>query len=1149
MVIQLLKEKFGNQQAIVEALYSQLQYLPVAINRFTEIKHTYEAIEKILRQLESQNENINQQRIIVQQILSKFPTDVIVKLEESKRLDEHWTVVSLRESLKRYITVYSNGHRYEVMSKPFNVRNKIVTPYKDKQLSAETLVANSQHRSRGQYTKGEPSKPCIFCKGIHFNDNCDKYFTITNRKSQLTSQGRCFICLKIGHLCKECPSAQMKSCYYCKRIGHHHRSICPKKFDQSFNSTGDQALVSLSSEKGHSQPLVTTSETGTESVSVANNVNLSHSLLACGERVLLQTAKVIVLAEDGSRISANLLLDSASQWTFMTDRLAKQLKLSSQQRESLLVSTFGGKRPQCLDTYVVKFTIATQENSPIVLHANVLPQITGPIQRGTLLEKDLEFLKIISPGQLADTIPETSKSTTETVDILVGSDYFWDVVEKERIILPSGLFLLSSKLGYILTGKYLDPMIDHDRHRTDCHQTVSFCVTTSYPNLCDLWDLDHIGIRDSPYVRDDDKALEQFNNTIQYKEGRYHVTWSWKSTEFNLPQNFNVAFGRMKSLSRRIQNDRNLLNQYCEIIQLQLTSGIIKEVDDNQLETENRRHYLPHHPVITPYKASTKVRIVFDASVKVSKGVKSLNECLYKGPINLPDMCGILLRFHTYYIVILGDIEKAFLQIGIKEQERDVTRFLWFKDPNKPQKVEGNLCIYRFCRVPFGIICNPFLLEATLRYHLNKEGTDIANMICDNIYVDNISVGASSVQEAYNIYKQAKQIFERASMNLRQWSSNCSEFLNSLSNEEKTTGLMIRVIGLTWNRLEDYLQVCGPKNVAIEGLDITKRHVISEVSKIYDPLGLVAPVVFYGKVFLQKLWISELGWDDALPQPLCHEWQEMVQIFQQLSKLRIPRFVNRNEENVSYQILTFCDASAKSYAAAVYLRAASQELVQVNLVFSKMRLAPCDVGKKRKPKFKQLSLPRLELLAVLIGTRVTNFVTKELKLRVSKRMIFTDSQCVLYWLRSSKPLPVFVQNRVNEIRQEEHVSFSYIPSEENPADFATRELTVTEIKESKLWWHGPAWLQYTECDWPSRNLSDISSDDLEKMLSQVKCGSDLFFASVNVVQEKSDQTPMSVCTIDERKFSSLRKLLRVTVVCMKFIKKRVWNRCSDELKE
>ena len=151
----------------------------------------------------------------------------------------------------------------------------------------------------------------------------------------------------------------------------------------------------------------------------------------------------------------------------------------------------------------------------------------------------------------------------------------------------------------------------------------------------------------------------------------------------------------------------------------------------------------------------------------------------------MPNMCGILLRFHIHYIVILGDNEKAYLQIGIKEQDRDVTRLLWFKDLNIPQRVEGNLCIYRFCHVLFGIICSLLLLEATLRYHLNKEGSDIATMICDNIYGDNISVGASSVQEAYKVYEQAKQIFERASMNIRQWSSNCDKFLNHLPKEER----------------------------------------------------------------------------------------------------------------------------------------------------------------------------------------------------------------------------------------------------------------------------------------------------------------------------------------------------------------------------
>lgn len=130
-------------------------------------------------------------------------------------------------------------------------------------------------------------------------------------------------------------------------------------------------------------------------------------------------------------------------------------------------------------------------------------------------------------------------------------------MNNERIVLPSGLFLLSPKLGYIVTCKYPDPTTDYDGHS---NQTVSFCVTKKgYPNLCNLWDLDQIGIKDSPHVIDNDKALEQFNNTIQYKEGRYYVTWPWKSTEFSLPENFDVAFGQMKALSRRFQNDQNLL--------------------------------------------------------------------------------------------------------------------------------------------------------------------------------------------------------------------------------------------------------------------------------------------------------------------------------------------------------------------------------------------------------------------------------------------------------------------------------------------------------------------------------------------------------------------------------------------------------------
>ena len=112
--------------------------------------------------------------------------------------------------------------------------------------------------------------------------------------------------------------------------------------------------------------------------------------------------------------------------------------------------------------------------------------------------------------------------------------------------------------------------------------------------------------------------------------------------------------------------------------------------------------------MITPLNITTKVRIVYDASVKTGKGVKSINDCLYRGPINLPDMCGMLLRFHTYYIAILADIEKACLQIGIQKHKRDMIHFLWYKDSSHPERVERNLSTFRFCWVPFGVICSPF---------------------------------------------------------------------------------------------------------------------------------------------------------------------------------------------------------------------------------------------------------------------------------------------------------------------------------------------------------------------------------------------------------------------------------------------------------
>ena len=102
-----------------------------------------------------------------------------------------------------------------------------------------------------------------------------------------------------------------------------------------------------------------------------------------------------------------------------------------------------------------------------------------------------------------------------------------------------------------------------------------------------------------------------------------------------------------------------------------------------------------------------------------------------------------------------------------------------------------------------------------------------------------------------------------------------------------------------------------------------------------------------------------------------------------------------------------------------------------------------------------MTLSRLELLVVVIGVRVINFVTSELKLLITKKMLFTDSECVLNWIKATKQLPVFIQNRIDGIRKEEDLIFGYVSSLQNPADYATRGLSALENSRCKLWWHGP----------------------------------------------------------------------------------------------
>lgn len=183
-------------------------------------------------------------------------------------------------------------------------------------------------------------------------------------------------------------------------------------------------------------------------------------------------------------------------------------------------------------------------------------------------------------------------------------------------------------------------------------------MSVTKPDLEQFWDLESLGITDSLSTSDDDIALEKFNKSVQFTNGRYMVTWPWIEDHPNLSENYQLALGRLKSILQRLIKLPTLLEKYDAIIKEQLSKGIIEKVTEEMVEGP-LKHYIPHHPVITPLKTTTKVRVVYDASSKTRLSNKSLNECLYRDPVILPNLYGLLLRFRLSPIGIVSDVEST----------------------------------------------------------------------------------------------------------------------------------------------------------------------------------------------------------------------------------------------------------------------------------------------------------------------------------------------------------------------------------------------------------------------------------------------------------------------------------------------------------
>ncbi|XP_062550942.1 uncharacterized protein LOC134215820 [Armigeres subalbatus] len=892
----------------------------------------------------------------------------------------------------------------------------------------------------------DPERVCHVCKEPgHRVSGCEVFgsFSVDERWKAVQANGLCRSCLN-AHGRRSCRGATVCGINNCEY--RHHRMLHANKLS----------------------PAVTEPVVGE-----------NHTHLRIKQQLLFRIVPV-TLYGPRETVETYAFLDDGSSLTLIEESLVEQLGVRGR-NEPLCLRWTGNMSRVESNSQVVQLDIAG------VGGKRFQADEVQTVKELALPRQSISFEKLADQFQHLRGIPVCSYENA-VPRLLVGvNNLHLSIPLKTKEGKIGEPVAVKTRLGWCLFGGTGDSKSPQSLnvHLCDCQE-----MKTVHETVKNYFALEEVGI--TPIIngiesREEKRAKQILKTTIKRIGNKFEVGLLWKFDHAEYPDTYGMALRRLECLERRMSKDPQLHENLHRQISEYQAKGYAHRASEKELKEMDPRKvwFLPLGIVVNARKPG-KIRIIWDAAATVD-GV-SLNSFILKGPDQLTELPAVFARFRQFSFAVVADLKEMFHQILLRSIDKPSHSFLWRSKSSDPPEV------YMMDVIIFGSSCAP----AIAQYVKNTNAETFADRypravtsIIQNHYVDDFLDSFEDENEAVKVSEEVKMIHEQGGFELRNWLSNSEAVLRKMG-EAQVHGekLLIvdkndqfeRVLGMLWSTRSDV--ICFPVTMKDEiqlmldsGEKPTKRKMLKCMMAFFDPLGLLSVFSIHGKVLLQDAWRVGLQWDDEVCDKLEEEWRMWTDLFPFVRKLTIPRCYFPNATMRTYQNLElhiFVDASEKAYSAVAYFRVIGAEGVPVcALVAAKAKVAP----------LKPLSIPRMELQAAVLGTRLKRFVVDSHTINIKRSVLWSDSTTVLAWIRADhRRYKQYVAYRIGELLTSSNTEdWRWVPSGMNPADAATKWGTGPhlKLKSDSEWFVGPDFLRKPESEWPQQpGVVPVTSEEL-----------------------------------------------------------------------